>query len=117
MRDVQNIHVCEHLICIHLFCVLQKHVEEESNEFSDIIIEDFVDTYNNLTIKTLMLLKWVKNNCNSTGYVMKTDDDVYINVKNLAVFVNRIPEADSQDILCGRLICSARPISDPTSKW
>lgn len=64
-----------------------------------------------------MLLKWVKYNCNSTDYVMKTDDDVYINVKNLALFVNRIPEASSRDILCGRLLCSAKPVSDPANKW
>lgn len=96
---------------------MQERIQRENEAYDDVIVEDFRDTYNNLTIKSLMLLKWVKNNCNSTNYVMKTDDDVYINMKNLAQLINSTPEAYSDSVLCGRLLCNSKPIVDPTNKW
>lgn len=48
---------------------------------------------------------------------MKTDDDVYINMKNLAQLISSTPEAYSDSVLCGRLLCNSKPIVDPTNKW
>ena len=47
-------------------------------------------------------------------YVLKTDDDVYVNVRNLLKFVveNRKP-----NLLVGTLQCGAVPIRDPHNKW
>lgn len=33
----------------------------------DIIQENFLDSYNNLTLKSILLLKWVTNNCVDKG--------------------------------------------------
>lgn len=33
----------------------------------DIIQENFVDSYNNLTLKTILMLKWANNNCVNKG--------------------------------------------------
>lgn len=63
-----------------------------------------------------MLLKWVKNNCMKATYIMKTDDDVYINIKNLAQFLDSNPNNNS-DILYGQLICSSEPVLDSNNKW
>ena len=48
------------------------------------------------------------------GYVMKTDDDMYINIKNLYSLVSRntVP-----NYLVGAEICGAKPIRDPHNKW
>ena len=45
---------------------------------------------------------------------MKTDDDMYINVKNLYSLVskNKVPH-----FLVGAQICGAKPIRDPHNKW
>ncbi len=32
-------------------------VEEEAEEFGDVLVEDFLDSYNNLTLKSLFMLK------------------------------------------------------------
>ena len=47
-------------------------------------------------------------------YILKTDDDVYINMNNLykLVKMNKIP-----NLLMGTLICGAVPIRDPYNKW
>ncbi|KAB0400751.1 hypothetical protein E2I00_018346, partial [Balaenoptera physalus] len=47
------------------------------------IIQDFLDTYNNLTLKTIMAFKWVTEFCPNAGYITKTDTDVFINTGNL----------------------------------
>ncbi|XP_065332402.1 beta-1,3-galactosyltransferase 1-like [Cloeon dipterum] len=123
---------------------LQNKVEAESGKYGDIIQEGFLDTYNNLTLKSVMLLKWVRSHCRHAQYVMKTDDDMYVNLpklitylqEDLAKFRPRIAKptavelpattltsslpdfADSlSELLVGTLICNAQPISNARSKW
>lgn len=46
---------------------VQSKIEEEVKMYGDIIQEDFIDSYNNLTLKSIMMLKWVNNNCKDSG--------------------------------------------------
>lgn len=46
---------------------LQLRIVNESEVYGDIIQENFIDSYNNLTLKTIMMLKWVTNNCDGRG--------------------------------------------------
>ncbi|XP_077204640.1 UDP-GalNAc:beta-1,3-N-acetylgalactosaminyltransferase 1 [Paroedura picta] len=62
-------------------------IEDESILYGDIIRQDFLDTYNNLTLKTIMAFRWVAEFCSNTQYVMKTDSDVFINTGNLVKFL------------------------------
>ncbi|XP_015121660.1 beta-1,3-galactosyltransferase 1 isoform X2 [Diachasma alloeum] len=94
---------------------LNNSIAEENHQYGDLIQEKFIDAYNNLTIKSVMLLKWVTTNCPQATYLMKTDDDMYINVDNLVKALKSRPQ--SVDTLIGALICNARPISDPKNKW
>lgn len=45
----------------------QTKIIEESQNYHDIIQESFIDTYKNLTLKTVMMLKWVTDNCANKG--------------------------------------------------
>jgi hypothetical protein len=45
----------------------QIRINDESEHYNDVIQEQFLDTYNNLTLKAVMMLKWVKNNCVKKG--------------------------------------------------
>ena len=58
----------------------QGDVKGESKDFGDLIQEDFQDSYRNLTLKTVMGLKWSAIFCPQAKFVMKTDDDIFINV-------------------------------------
>ena len=93
---------------------LQLQVSNESQEYGDIVQEDFIDTYANLTVKTLMLLKWFTENCPDTQYVMKTDDDMYINLVKLHEVVQSTKDPQ---LLTGMLNQKSRPITDTKSKW
>ncbi|XP_043512311.1 beta-1,3-galactosyltransferase 1-like isoform X2 [Frieseomelitta varia] len=90
-------------------------IAEESHQYNDIIQEKFYDTYNNLTLKSVMMLKWVTSNCGQAKYLMKTDDDMFVNIPTLM----RTLQSRSQttNTLLGSLICNAKPILDPNNKW
>lgn len=96
----------------------QEELVEEAEQYGDLVQEDFLDSYANLTIKSVMLLKWATQACDQGGkgpqYVLKTDDDMYINLAKLweIVRANKRPM-----LLLGSLICNAVPIKDPYNKW
>ena len=62
---------------------LQNDIHNESETYKDIVQEDFVDSYANLTLKTVMGLKWVTNYCRHARYTMKIDDDSMIHQNRL----------------------------------
>lgn len=47
----------------------QARINAESEFNGDLIQESFLDSYNNLTLKTIMMLKWVNGNCCDRGKV------------------------------------------------
>ncbi|KAK3107791.1 hypothetical protein FSP39_022241 [Pinctada imbricata] len=94
----------------------QTAVEKENEEFHDIIQEDFVDAYLNLTYKTMMAFKWAVTKCAHARFVMKTDDDMYVNTKAL-LFVANQSEPLLQKNIGGACHKSAGPIRDRRSKW
>ena len=62
-------------------------INKENEIFQDIIQADFIDTYDNLTLKSIALVHWVKTYCGSAEYILKIDDDVYVNTKILVSFL------------------------------
>lgn len=59
-------------------------LEAENIEFGDLIMGDFVDTYRNLTRKTIMAYEWLTSYCREAQIVVKTDDDVLVNIYKLS---------------------------------
>lgn len=63
-----------------------------------------------------MMLKLVSQYClNATKYLMKIDDDMFLNTKSLVEMLENRPS--NTDLLVGKLICGAKPIRDTNSKW
>lgn len=61
----------------------QDELLRESNTHGDIIQEDFEDSYRNLTYKAIMGLKWIAAYCTQAKFLLKTDDDVFVNIFKL----------------------------------
>lgn len=59
---------------------LQRKIDDEESKYHDIIQGNFVDSYHNLTYKHTMALKWFTENCPNVKYLLKIDDDVFVNV-------------------------------------
>ncbi len=59
---------------------IQSDVIEESKQHGDIIQMEFIDSYKNLTFKATSILKWIVTFCPHADYIIKADDDVFINI-------------------------------------
>ncbi|GFS26721.1 beta-1,3-galactosyltransferase 1-like [Elysia marginata] len=60
---------------------LRENLLLESDRYGDLVISDFTDTYGNLSLKTMSMLRWADQFCPAKGlYLTKCDDDTYLNV-------------------------------------
>lgn len=81
---------------------VQDAIEQENRNHSDIIQLNMMDSYENLTLKTVSILDWVVDYCPRVQFVLKVDDDVYVNVRNLAATIGALRPSDKS--IYGRLI-------------
>ncbi|KAM9324538.1 beta-1,3-galactosyltransferase 2-like [Gastrophryne carolinensis] len=96
---------------------VEQYITEESRQYHDIIQQDFLDTYNNLTLKLLMGLHWVATYCPHALYVMKTDSDMFINTEYLVYKVLKPDQPPRTNYFTGYLMRHLSPIRDKHSKW
>lgn len=92
----------------------QRALEEESRARGDIIQADFRDSYQNLTIKTMLMMSWLATHCPNASYVMKVDADSFVNVGHL---LRRLRRAPRRSFITGSVIRDGRPRRDRRSKW
>lgn len=90
-------------------------VSEESTLYGDIIQGNFIDSYDNLTLKTVSMMEWVHDYCSDTHFVLKTDDDMFINVPKLLTFLGK--HQNAKMTFFGRLAKKWRPIRKSSSKY
>ncbi|KAM9312049.1 beta-1,3-galactosyltransferase 1-like [Gastrophryne carolinensis] len=96
---------------------IQMMLEEEDMLYGDIVQQDFLDTYYNLTLKTLMGMQWIMNFCPHASYAMKVDTDIFLNVDFL---VHKLLHPDlpvRQNYFTGNIKANTRPIRDKAYKW
>lgn len=93
---------------------VNEELKLESNNNHDILQIDFKDSYANLTYKTITGLKWANEYCENAKYVMKTDDDMYVNTELLPLLMKQIPQ---EDFLGGFCWGPSQPHRDVNSKW
>jgi hypothetical protein len=84
----------------------------EAKKYGDIIIGDFPDTYRNITQKLMMAFKWASEQ--NYEYLLKTDDDVYINVPLLINWINEQSEPGRP--LYAGVLYRADVIRDPSHR-
>lgn len=95
----------------------QKMLETESQRYHDIIQQDFLDTYKNLTIKTMMGINWVAIHCPQASYVMKTDSDMFVNTEYLIHKLLRPEIQPRKNYFTGSYMAGYEPIRNKNSKW
>ncbi|VDP00871.1 unnamed protein product [Soboliphyme baturini] len=75
----------------------------ESNLYHDIVQEDFFDSYKNITYKVLMVMRYTLMYCQQASFVLKVDDDVFVNIFELASYIyhiRRYVKANQKTIFC-----------------
>ncbi|XP_022254990.1 beta-1,3-galactosyltransferase 5-like [Limulus polyphemus] len=93
---------------------LQRKLLQENSVHKDLIQGNFLDTYFNLSIKTLALLRWASLFCSKVKFVLKSDDDMFINSRALLKVVKT--RNDTRTIL-GLLAHKWPPHRNKKSKW
>lgn len=62
------------------------------------------------------MLKAINQNCvNKSQFLMKTDDDMFVNISPLYYMLRS--KNSTKNLLLGCLICGAKPIQDAKNKW
>ena len=73
---------------------IQQKIAEESERYGDILQINSVDKYVDLSIKVAGLLNWINIYCSIVDFVLKVDDDVYVNVHNLATVLHSVSPSE-----------------------
>ncbi|KAL1418772.1 hypothetical protein MTO96_025657 [Rhipicephalus appendiculatus] len=93
---------------------LEGALRAESAAHGDLVMGNFVDSYHNLTYKHVMGLKWVASRCSQAHYVLKTDDDVFMDLFQVSAQLG--PHAPARLLMCG-LIRRPYVKRSQRSKW
>ena len=64
----------------------QSDIERESRTFGDILQQDYIDSYHNLSLKRLASIDWQLRRCANAHWTVKADDDVFVNTHRLIEF-------------------------------
>uniref|UniRef100_A0A8D2B1X6 Hexosyltransferase n=1 Tax=Sciurus vulgaris TaxID=55149 RepID=A0A8D2B1X6_SCIVU len=96
---------------------LQKKLVWEDQIYNDIIQQDFVDSFYNLTLKLLLQFSWANTFCPHAKFLMTADDDIFIHMPNLIEYLQSLEQIGVQDFWIGRVHRGAPPIRDKSSKY
>ncbi|KAI5631781.1 galactosyltransferase domain-containing protein [Phthorimaea operculella] len=92
-------------------------LEAEDEMYGDIVMGNFVDSYSNLTLKTISMLEWTDTYCPRARSVLKTDDDMFINVPKLLQFRNYGSRVNATSTIWGKVLKKGLPKRTPQSKY
>jgi hypothetical protein len=87
----------------HLNKTIDKLLILEQYKYNDLIQGNFIDAYRNLSYKSLIAWKWIKDKCNHASYILKLDDDVFLNIFKLKQILNNnnnIFKSTSNSFIC-----------------
>ncbi|XP_018603504.1 beta-1,3-galactosyltransferase 2-like [Scleropages formosus] len=97
---------------------LQKELHAESKEHHDLLQANFLDSYLNLTIKTMVMMEWLVTRCPNASYAAKVDTDMFLNVDFL---VNTLLDPHTvqpkQNYITGAVMRKARVRRKKSSKF
>lgn len=82
--------------------------------WGDVVFADFVDSYRNLTLKSLTSLHWASTRCSGAKFVVKVDEDTFVNIPYLMEFLLYHEESVKYGII-GYAINN--PVSVRSGKW
>jgi hypothetical protein len=90
----------------------QNKLELESFKYKDLIQFEFTESYYNVTLKHIALLRWAQRKCLNTKYFMKADDDIIVNVRKLIENLNSFKNG-----LNGIILTQKQPFRVVNSQW
>ncbi|VDK59170.1 unnamed protein product [Anisakis simplex] len=102
----------------------QLQIHNESQTYHDIIQQDFLDTYRNLTWKAISWLQYVNEFCEKVEFILKVDDDLVFDLIAIEKYLRRkSPLSDDANVNANLILCHVfsgvqhYPVRDEGAKW
>lgn len=95
---------------------VQEEMKQENLKHGDLIQSNFLDSYLNLTIKTMVIMDWLATHCSTAAYSMKIDSDMFLNIDNLVIMLKK-PDTPKEYYLTGMLMWDRPVVRSKDSKW
>ena len=97
----------------------QASVFNENELYKDILQSNFTDTYRNLTYKAVTSLRWVNENCKDVMYVLKTDDDIAVDIRRVVrlMHIHIEKKVGVDNVLLGYTWTHMNVDRNKSSKW
>ena len=95
-------------------------IQREARTYGDIVIGDFLDSYRNLYRKMILSIEWPAKHCAGAQYILKTDEDCYVNVAETIKWLEAEQERDmrTKDTLyAGAVNENMHVVRDPSSRY
>ncbi|XP_014678293.1 PREDICTED: beta-1,3-galactosyltransferase 5-like [Priapulus caudatus] len=90
-------------------------VRDEMRLHGDVVLGDFLDTYDNLTAKSVMALHVASRRCPQATFAMKIDSDVFVNLLALTRYLQTT--ANRTRAIVGARKTASHPYRDRRNKW
>lgn len=98
---------------------VQRELLQEDQAYEDLIQQDFLDTFHNLTTKLIMQFHWGHRYCPQARFFMSADDDIFVHMPNLVKYLRQVLTEQSgvKDLWVGHVHRGAPPVRRKESKY
>ena len=97
--------------------IIESKIQMEFMAFDDIVQANFVDSYTNLTLKTIVGMKWAAIYCSNSKFILKIDDDMVLNANPLLNYLEQIQNKYTKNTIFGMVYKNAPVCRDKSSKF
>ncbi|XP_063738851.1 N-acetyllactosaminide beta-1,3-N-acetylglucosaminyltransferase 2a [Eleginops maclovinus] len=84
-------------------------LDHEAELHKDLLQWDYRDTFYNLTLKEVLFLDWFSKHCPHAQFILKGDDDVFVNTVGIVGLLEGLSEKKAKDFFIGDVISDAWP--------
>lgn len=98
---------------------VQRALRQEDQAYRDLIQQDFLDTFHNLTAKLILQFHWGHKYCSQARFFMSADDDIFVHMPNLVTYLRQLlsRQSGAKDVWVGHVHRGAPPIRRKESKY
>uniref|UniRef100_A0A8D2D309 Hexosyltransferase n=1 Tax=Sciurus vulgaris TaxID=55149 RepID=A0A8D2D309_SCIVU len=90
----------------------QKEIDKESHKNNDIIEGNFLDSFENQTLKIITMIQWAVTFCSNALFILKADEEMFVSLPRLVEYLLNLKE-HLENIYVGRVIHQDTPNRDP----
>ncbi|XP_008298023.1 UDP-GlcNAc:betaGal beta-1,3-N-acetylglucosaminyltransferase 2-like [Stegastes partitus] len=116
-RTVVTVFLLGNTLPVDHFPDLLGMLDHEAKLHNDVLQWDYRDSFFNLTLKEVLFLEWFSKHCPQARYVLKGDDDVFVNTLRVVDLLEGLSDREAKDLFIGDVISNAGPHRDRNLKY